>query len=208
MRHFFLFSLCFLAIGCASLSITSLQSWNKTTTVAGSLPALEGFEQGDAGWKLMSWPTTVPSIISLSSKYATEGQNSLDLQILPDLVVEKEVVVGREERLDLATATSLTLDVYNDTNGEVILSLALDTGPTYDWHESTPVTLKQGLNLAVSFNLKSSDWKTKAANWQFTQPLRHPEQVKGIYLKFISPGEPIAGSLFLDQMIVQYEPKK
>ncbi|HYG75523.1 MAG TPA: hypothetical protein VEK08_11020 [Planctomycetota bacterium] len=67
--------------------------------------------------------------------------------------------------------------VFAEEDNGPKISFAAGTGLEHTWHESKLFELKKGWN-KIEIPLAAPNWKTKASNWQFTEALAAPNDVR------------------------------
>ena len=98
--------------------------------------------------------------MSQSSQHATDGTKSAEVSFNHSPSYQKAIyVVEPSSSLDFSSYDTLSFSFYKSGQPPKV-ALALTTGNGYIWHESTEKAVNDGDN-TVTFNLKSSDWKTQ-----------------------------------------------
>jgi len=110
---------------------------------------------------------------------------------------KEKVVFKRTERYDLAQSGGARLYVYATGEQPPAVSVALISTDANTWHESRPVSLKQGWNL-LSFSASAKDWKTEATNWAFTTAVSKPNDVRAVSI--VAYNGKASGELFVSGM--------
>lgn len=65
----------------------------------------------------------------------------------------------------------------------VSLSLAMQTGPRFEWFETEPRHLKPGWNeQPLRFDLRAKNWKSQAGGWRYAEAPRNLDQTRRISL--------------------------
>ena len=86
--------------------------------------------------------------------------------------------------------------VYSPVNN-LRLSVVVSTGPDLTWHESVEQNLRVGWN-AVVVDLRASNWKTQASNWENRVPIENLNQIQR--LSFGLFGYNASGKIWLDNI--------
>lgn len=94
---------------------------------------------------------------------------------------KEKIVFKRTEKYDLSQNGGLRLFVYASDDQPPAVSVALTTTDAMTWHESRPVSLKQGWNL-LQFSASSTDWKTEGTKWAFSTAVAKPNDVRALSL--------------------------
>jgi len=91
----------------------------------------------------------------------------------------------------------VVLDVVNENESRVQLALAFFEEGHRTFYESRGVRLKKGENIGVTFDLKSSTFKSAKSGWQHTAPIARPQAIMSIMLMIYTPGR---GALIVDNI--------
>ena len=132
---------------------------------------LDDFEGITPAFKVPDWSLSANTY--LDSAYVSEGSKSMAVEFDPTLLRDgRKINLNYENDLNLVTASYFSADFYNATAEPAIITLALCTGPKWEWHESIEYTLKPGWNKDFRINLRSSDFKTEATEWRQSTSIR------------------------------------
>jgi hypothetical protein len=105
----------------------------------------------------------------------------------------------KEGQFDWTSVTGFRFDVYNPQNHPVELSLALQTGSQFIWHESERILVKPGWNHDITFAVSDPVWKTAQSNWTNTDNLANPEDVRRVTV-IVYPNHGEQGAVFMSHV--------
>lgn len=156
---------------------------------------LDDFEAKTTTWQPGKAPTYGDSsaqAVALTAEHAT-GTQALALQFTKS---EKPKAIFLLERpLDLSQAPILEFDLFNP-GAAIEVAIALSTGSSWEWHESTSALLKQGAQ-TIAFDLTSNQYKTARSNWAFTVAVDKPVETQRLALIIIPASD---GAVYLDNL--------
>ncbi|MDI6783121.1 MAG: DUF5060 domain-containing protein, partial [bacterium] len=138
-----------------------------------------------------------PGTAIVVSQNVTEGKSALQLQF--NNTGKGKAAISRESGQDLSNLSAMLVDITNATNTNLEVAVAFQTGGSWEWFESKPLTLKPGLNKALRFDLTKSEFKCSVSEWQHTEPLGRKDQLKGMSL-LIFPSETKQATVYIDNL--------
>jgi hypothetical protein len=111
----------------------------------------------------------------------------------------------RSIQQDLSAAAALVFDVYNPTDREVKLAVALTTLPGYTWFESRVRTVApRSWTIGVRFDLTREVWKEEATGWRYVSKPRNLDNVQRLSILIYDRQN--SGTLYLDRVRFEQEP--
>lgn len=130
--------------------------------IAGATEQLvDSFEGPTSEWK----PNYGIGVRSEPDKeHASQGRQGLKI-VAVSKDADQSGQFGIEREVDLSHVQSVVVDVYNP-GPMALLSLALASGPNWDFAASPSVKLKTGWNPNVTFGLRSKTFKSAASKWK------------------------------------------
>ncbi len=163
---------------------------------AGGDNLLEGFEKGLTAWTAIASSKATGSTI-VEGK-ASEGTHMLKCDFDFD-DKNQQAWIGIDQDLNFKDSSAIKVDIYNPNPSPLQAEIVLKLGDTYDWTESKGIQMKPGWNRDVTFPLKAKTFKNAASNWMnhaYADPL---DQVKSLYIGFVSTGA-LKGSAYFDNI--------
>lgn len=156
-----------------------------------------GFESGKGTWIFpdKSWEGNNTSGLEASTEYASEGKSSLKLSFTG---AGFRAIGFVEGEWDMTKVSKIGLDLYNPTEDGGV-AIAICTGDSWFWQESTPVPVKNGWNKSVAFDLTKATWKSAASGWAFSAKPNGLKSVKRFVVVFFE-GKTKAGAVYLDNI--------
>ena len=133
---------------------------------------------------------------------ATQGKRALKVT-LRGKGKKGKIHLRRDLDLDLSQASALLIDVTSPAP-KLQIALALRSEPGGVFQESTPVTLKEGLNKDVRFPLDSATWKNEKSKWQYDGLPVNLKSVARLMLLIFTADEK-EGSFVLDNLRIEGE---
>jgi len=100
---------------------------------------------------------------------------------------------------DWSNVSGFRFDLFNPQDHSVEVSLALQTGPDFVWHESERVKLVPGWNHDVTVQVDGPTWKTVDSNWTNSDTLKNANDLRQVNL-LVYPGNPEKGEVFLSRV--------
>jgi hypothetical protein len=171
-----------------------------TTRLPEGTDILEDFEEthffiavGD------SWSDGDNSIVALTSdQHATSGSKSLECQFALQENKKGGAFYGEGfEPYDWTGYSSLIVDIFNATDVDLEVAMAICSGPTWEWQETPNSPLPPGLNKDITFDLKAGTYKSSLTGWENNGVLLYMEDVKRLVFKILGPPG-LEGSVFID----------
>ena len=93
--------------------------------------------------------------------------------------VAGKIFVGREAGHDFSKAGRLLVRIHNPSKADVMISLALCTGPRFEYHESPiDLTVRGNSSGYNRFSLKASNFKCAASGWAFRSRVADLDDVR------------------------------
>ncbi len=105
----------------------------------------------------------------------------------------------KEAQYDWTSVTGVRFDVYNPQDHAVEVSLAVQTGSNFTWHESERLMVKPGWNHDLTFSVADPVWKSAQSNWTNTDNLAAANDVRRVNL-LVYPNRREEGKLFLSRV--------
>ncbi len=133
---------------------------------------------------------------------ATQGKRALKVT-LRGKGKKGKIHLRRDLELDLSQASALLLDVTSPAP-KLQIALALRSEPGGIFQESSPITLKEGLNRDVRFPLDSATWKNEKSKWQYDGLPVNLKSVARLMLLIFTADEK-EGSFVLDNLRIEGE---
>jgi hypothetical protein len=168
--------------------------------VNGTDHLLEGFEEEQIAWAPILGSSKAAGAVISPQKNSPEGSHVWRVDFDFD-ANGQQAWFGVDQEMNLKNSSAIKMDIYNPTSTDLQAAMVMKLGETYDWNESKTVVVKPGWNPNVMFPLKAKTFKTAATNWvnkTYAEPLN---QVKSLYLGFISTGS-LKGSAYIDNIRV------
>ena len=132
---------------------------------------IDDFEQGKNHWKPETWANP-----------AKTSTNTKELKVTLQDGKHDKSALYRTASLDMSDRGKFVLDVRNNTTKEVKLAIAFMTGGTPTFHETEAAAVKPGLCKNVTFDLKSTKFKSAATQWEHKAALNDPNAVKRVII--------------------------
>jgi hypothetical protein len=145
----------------------------------GRVETSNGLEQY-MDWRHLAWPT--------GSGRGTLGFTGLKGQDDPNRVMQfrfqdvaGKIFLGREAAMDFSARKRLLVQVRNPSRTRIKMSLALCTGPRFEYYES-PIEcdLPAESARAHRFRLQASDFKCAASGWNWTSRVTDLQDVRRV----------------------------
>lgn len=157
---------------------------------------IDDFETAAKDWSDVSgtWPNANPAAVALENR---NGSSQLSITMRGG-ANDKSAIV-RRIGLDFSSRKRITMDVYNATNEPIRIAIALETveGATSRFYESRWMPLQADANPSVSFDLRTSDFKSAETQWVHAARVANLDNVAWLYVLvyFNKPGK-----LYLDNI--------
>ncbi|MDP3786798.1 MAG: carboxypeptidase regulatory-like domain-containing protein [Candidatus Omnitrophota bacterium] len=153
-------------------------------------------------------PNSDATAIALSTVNVTQGTKSFKCDYtynptrgkawydLPNLSEKWEITVQNPPSSGAINRAKFMFDVYNAGNVQYV-AVAVLTGPSWTWHESTMQAVNSGWNTIV-VDLASETWKSAASGWNYTGEIDMLDDVRKITLGLF--GYSGTGSVYIDNV--------
>jgi len=138
---------------------------------------IDDFEKGSLEWSAKDWGHAC----SLS---AVVRNGSRQLQATVTRTQQDKAAIERAIERDFSSRGTVSVDVENASDGDVQLALALNVQERrghYEWYESPPAMVSQGLNKGITFDLTADDYKCLRTQWKHTAAPRNLDGVVRIF---------------------------
>jgi hypothetical protein len=146
-----------------------------------------------------------PADLAVTKRDASHGSHSLRVTFTAGR--KGKSFLRRDVPLDLAQATTFSVDVKAETKG-LALALALVTSPKSRYFESSAMSIpvadptdENGGWTTIRFRLDGATWKCAETNWQFSSAVANPDKVERISLLLYTGGVE-KGVVYLDALTV------
>ncbi len=170
-----------------------------TPAIMGTDHLFEGFEKEKTTWgAIIGGSSKATGATIVADDRSTEGTHMLEAHFEFD-AKDQQAWFGVDQSMNLKDSSAVKVDIFNPGSESLQAEIVMKLGDTYDWNESKSITIKPGWNKDVTFPLKAKVFKNAATNWQnhaYAEPL---DQVKCLYIGFISSG-PMKGSAYFDNI--------
>jgi len=150
---------------------------------------MDDFEGPRNDWTAVNWRNANPSRVSVVTK-----DGSRRLLVATQSGPNDKWAVMKRLTADFTSRSIISMDIYNDTGVPIHVAIALDTDQFYESRWKT-VTMK--LNRAVTFDLKSEDYKCQPT-WTHFSPVKNLTNVRNLYI-LIYNNQP--GDIYLDNIV-------
>ncbi len=172
-----------------------------TPAITGTDHLFEGFEKEKTAWgTITAGNSKATGATIVVDNRSTEGTHMLETHFEFD-AKDQQAWFGVDQSMNLKDSSAVKVDIFNPGTESLQAAMVMKLGDTYDWNESKTTTIKPGWNKDVTFLLKAKTFKNAVTNWQnhaYAEPLN---QVKCLYIGFISSG-PMKGSAYFDNIRV------
>ena len=158
----------FLILSLATILTLSIARSNAIDVPANPAKTAAGMEVGQ--WSIEPW----------SNSGSIDRRNVNGQKLLEILYTS-----GKQDKAAFKHITHLTLNpkgkirlfVFTPDEKPPQVGISVSTTAAFKWHESKPRDIKPGWN-TLEFDSGTPDWKTEAANWQFSVPIAPPTDVR------------------------------
>jgi len=161
-------------------------------------PIVWSFEGSSDKWSAAEYSEATS--VTAVKEHATDGEYSLqaDFNIREDKAIYQ--IEFPNAPLDLSTCSTLVVDITTRMSG-LQLALAVSSGEEWEWHESKPLPLDDGLNLDLEFDLNAMDFKAARNDFEdFTLPIINREEGRRIALLIFSDIKPRTAAVYFDNV--------
>lgn len=151
-----------------------------------------GFEATNS-WNTSDWQDNALTSPVISNDFVSEGKKSLQVTLNG-----KNGTTGMIQVFDpgdMSGADRIKLDVYNSSGRDLQAFIMLKTGAGWTYNESNKVSIKQGWNKGIQFNLKSAEFNNNSGKILF------PEFVRRFGIGFTVPKN-AEGYVYLDNVLL------
>lgn len=168
-----------------------------TAQVRAEEKVFDNFE-GENEWVDVGWDNVGGVDLAISTEKASEGKKSLKVAAREEVEDWKNrVVFSKEDTLDLSNV-NMVLDIYSDAPSGMSVQVGFDTAG--DYYESQKKLLSQGWNKDIAFDLDAKDFKCKASDWQYTQPLADRSDITKVFVIVTHPKKMKNATVFIDNI--------
>lgn len=169
--------------------------------------AWDSFEDEELYWTSADWTNVRKVELSISKERSTDKDQSMKIDIQPDVIGWKEkVAIYRTENLDL-TDNVVAMDVFVTSSKEASIAIGFDTGADATYYESTQIDLKQGWNKDATFDLSTMKFKSKASDWRYEVQLADPNKVERMFILIYKTIRAKPESIFIDNIRFKFKHK-
>ena len=102
---------------------------------------------------------------------------------------KNKCIVSRQMREALSNHDAIILDVEQESAAPARIAMAIVTRNNKSYYESTTVTLKPGMNKALTFDLTNDTFKCEASDWLHTASVREVDRILKIMFLVYVKGE-------------------
>jgi hypothetical protein len=138
----------------------------------------DGLEQY-TNWAYLQWPTG--SGTGTTSFGGLKGDDEANRVVrFRYHNVTGKIFVGRESPHDFSKGKQLAVRIQNPSDARVMISLALCTGPNFEYYES-PIeqcVVRPRSTISHRFWLTTSNYKCAASNWNWTSKVLNLQDVR------------------------------
>jgi hypothetical protein len=168
-----------------------------TAQVRAAEKVFDDFE-GENEWVDVGWDNVGGVDLAISAEKASEGKKSLKVAAREEVEDWKNrVVFSKEAELDLSDV-NMVLDIYSDAPAGISVQVGFDTAG--DYYESQKKLLNQGWNKDITFGLAAKDFKCKASDWQYNQPLADRSDITKVFIIVNHPKKMKNATVFIDNV--------
>ncbi|MFB3896799.1 MAG: DUF5060 domain-containing protein [bacterium] len=166
-------------------------------TCSAAVPQMVLFDsfEDNSQWKINNFSD--PGVISQTAQNVTEGKESLKLEFKN--TGKEKAAISRETNQDLSEFTALLMDITNATSAALEVAVAFQTGGSWEWFESKPLSLKPRLNKNLRIDLTKSHFKCSVSDWKYTEAIGRKNQLKSISI-LIFPKDTKQATVYLDNL--------
>jgi len=181
----------------------------------GEIKIWESFEGEQVNWQKAGWETKAVSTFRTKEK-STDGLYSLKCNF-DGINSSDKATFSCDYSGDWTKIQKIYFDIYNDTGNWLKVTLALSTGGSWTWYESTAKFLAPGWNRNIYFNLNVPKFKTASTKWKNNSYIKFKNAVKRVSLNILgTSSESQKGSIYIDNIrleegqpfIMEITPKK
>ena len=102
---------------------------------------------------------------------------------------KNKCIVSRQMHETLNDYEAIIIDVEQDSAAPARMAMAIVTRDNKSYYESTTVTLKSGMNKALTFDLANDDFKCEASDWLHTASVREVDRILKVMFLIYVRGE-------------------
>ncbi|HMB01509.1 MAG TPA: DUF5060 domain-containing protein [Spirochaetota bacterium] len=175
---------------------------SRKTPIPGPSEKWESFEDKPLSWSKAGWETRAVAAVR-SGDYVSDGNASLRCDFAQ--VGKKGVATfSRDFSADWSKIAKLKVDVYNPSGASLKFNVALSTGGSWTWYESTARFLQTGWNKGIEFNLNAKNFKCEASGWAHTSYIKHKDKLRRLAFNVAGSGDKsISGTIYLDNIVLE-----
>ena len=154
--------------------------------------------EGDNEWVDVGWDNVGGVDLAITAEKASEGKKSLKVAAREEVEDWKNrVAFSKKAELDLSDV-NMVLDIYSDAPSGMSVQIGFDTAG--DYYESQKKLLNQGWNKDITFDLGAKDFKCKASDWQYNQPLADRSDITKVFVVVNHPKKMKNATVFIDNI--------